>query len=265
MHLKLDETSGSTAADATGNGLTGTLNNMDDSDWVAGQIDGGLDFDGSNDFVRVNDNALLDFGAGDFSVSYWVLKQATSVNTFFDNTYGVSKWSSGASGGTNEWALQIGQAPSNGIETDIPGFIVEVGTSIFRVDSSDPLTVGVWHHVVGVRDGDTLRIYIDGVFKGTLTNATIGGAINNVGRNLNIAQNEAASLFASDAIFDDVRIYDHALTDGGVALQAAAGGEIGDLFDAGTAIPEPGQLALLGGGLIALAMRRRRGTATPSA
>ena len=46
-HWKLDETSGTTATDSSGAGNDGTLNNMDPAtDWVYGEIGGGLDFDG---------------------------------------------------------------------------------------------------------------------------------------------------------------------------------------------------------------------------
>ena len=38
MHWKLDETTGTTASDSSGNGYDGTTQNMDDSNWVGGII-----------------------------------------------------------------------------------------------------------------------------------------------------------------------------------------------------------------------------------
>jgi len=45
-HWKLDETSGTVAADGSGNNHHGTLNNFPSSPWTAGQIAGALAFDG---------------------------------------------------------------------------------------------------------------------------------------------------------------------------------------------------------------------------
>ena len=90
LHLPFEDGMGSaTAADVTGNGHDGTLVNMDvNMDWVSGRAGLALDFDGSNDYVSVPDDAALDFGTGDFSVVIWVYKRSATVG--FDNNYGVS-------------------------------------------------------------------------------------------------------------------------------------------------------------------------------
>jgi Concanavalin A-like lectin/glucanases superfamily len=62
-HWKFDESGGSTAVDSSGSGNTGTLTNMDPStDWVAGKVGNALDFDGSNDYVSLGNNALGNLG-----------------------------------------------------------------------------------------------------------------------------------------------------------------------------------------------------------
>ncbi|MDH3589124.1 MAG: DNRLRE domain-containing protein, partial [Gammaproteobacteria bacterium] len=65
-HWKLDETSGTTAVDSVG-GHDGTLTNG--PAWVAGQIDGALDFDGSNDLVSIPHHAI--FTQVPMTVSAW--------------------------------------------------------------------------------------------------------------------------------------------------------------------------------------------------
>jgi type II secretory pathway pseudopilin PulG len=52
-HWMLDETSGTTAADSSGNGNNGTLTNMAGNEWTSGQVAGALQFDGSNDYVAI--------------------------------------------------------------------------------------------------------------------------------------------------------------------------------------------------------------------
>ena len=57
----LDAASAGLTIDISGNGNDGTLVNMDPgTEWVAGEIDGGLDFDGANDYVDVGSGASID-------------------------------------------------------------------------------------------------------------------------------------------------------------------------------------------------------------
>jgi hypothetical protein len=58
-----------------------------------------------------------------------------------------------------------------------------------------------------------------------------GSAINNSGRHLRVAVNQPnAPLFYTDGLFDDVQIYDFALSDGDVAVGEVAGGDIEFLY-----------------------------------
>jgi hypothetical protein len=70
-HWKLDETSGTIAADSSGNGNNGTLTGMDPgSDWIDGQINGALDFDGTDEPVEVPDHSSLDI-TGAITLCAW--------------------------------------------------------------------------------------------------------------------------------------------------------------------------------------------------
>ena len=216
LHLPLDDGSGSAiAADVSGNGHDGTLVNMDpNADWVSGRDGLGLDFDGINDYVSIPDHADLDFGTGDFSVSLWVFKRSSTVN--YDNSYGVSKWSTGATPGINEWCLLVGSGYAT---EDTPAFTVEIGTTRYRVVDPQEITLFEWHQVVGVRKGQRTALYVDGVLVGVNDSLPPGGAINNAGSELRIAVNQpVAPIYYTDAIFDDVQIYGFALDDGGVSV-----------------------------------------------
>lgn len=228
LHLPMDDGSGSAiAADVSGNGHDGTLANMDPStDWVSGQDGLALDFDGTNDYVSVPDDPELDFGTGDFSVALWVFKRSPTVN--YDNAYGVSKWSTGATPGINEWCLLVGSGFATG---DNPAFTVEIGPTRYRVVDPQEITLNEWHHVAGVREGHTTSLYVDGVLVAVNDTLPAGGAINNVGSELRIAVNHpVAPLYYTDALFDDVQIYGIALDDGGVSVGQTAGGNIAFLY-----------------------------------
>ncbi len=231
LHLPLDDGTGSiVASDTSGNGLDGTLMNFDTAScWVPAVANLGLSCDGSDDFVRVADDPLLDFGEGDFSVSFWVLKRSASAGTNYDNLYGVSKWSTGQQPGANEWLLNVGVGNQSEI-SDRPRFVVESGTRHYATTGLVGLTLGEWHHLVGVRRDDELRLYVDGVLVAADTSLPCRAAVNDSGRNLNIARNEGGFRPATDGIFDEVQVYRFALRDGGVGVGDTAGGEVAVLF-----------------------------------
>lgn len=227
LHLKFDDGApSSNAVDSSEYQLEGLLHNMDDADWVSGVSSGALSFDGVNDYVEVPDDEALDFGTGDFTVSFWFYKLATAAN--WSNCYGVNKWKSGAARGTNEWLLNIGSSAT----TDKPSFVVEIGTASYGIGHTSEVTLLEWHHLVGVRKSNTLSLYVDGILSGRNETLPEGAAINNVGNKLRVAVNQYTPFLPySNAVFDDVQIYNFALDDGDVAIGEAAGEGIGYLFE----------------------------------
>ena len=68
----MNEGSGTTLADASGSGHTGTL--VNGPAWVAGQATYGqaLSFDGVDDAVSVANPGTYNFGTADFTLETWV-------------------------------------------------------------------------------------------------------------------------------------------------------------------------------------------------
>ena len=132
-----------------------------------------LDFDGVNDRVEVPDAGWNDFGAGNFTVEFWVKKQATSSG--WSNVTGVGKWNTGGAPGSNEWLVSLCNTTGNG---NNPNFTIEIGSTSYNCVSPDPLTIGTWTHLAGVREGTNIKIYVNGVLKNTV--ACGAAAINNI-------------------------------------------------------------------------------------
>jgi hypothetical protein len=166
--------------------------------------------DGVDDYIEVLDNSSLDFGTSNFTVEYWFRKLQTTLG--FDNLWGVNKWNTGAQAGTNEWTLAIGNGSTgNG---DIYGFAVQVGnTSYGSGTSPDTLSLNVWYQLIGIRDGGTLKTYLNSVLKQDVSPAgfSSSSSINNVSRNLRI-NNSALNQYYTNCDNAIVRIYNRALS-----------------------------------------------------
>ena len=152
-YYKLDESSGSTADDASENENDGTL--VDSPTWqsTGGQIDGALEFDGSN-HVSISDPGV---GTGSFSVAAWIKPDNM---TGFDNTWGAGIARSTHNEAIGDWMLSVDNNgsvhfthwESSGNDTD--------GVSY---TDDGVITTGIWYHVAATWDGTTHRIYVNGI------------------------------------------------------------------------------------------------------
>lgn len=151
--------------DTAGNGTTtltdlvgsnnGTLTNMDAStDWVADTQAGGvraLDFDGSNDRVDCGTIAGQAFNnTAAFSVSCWFFARSTSGESGL-----VTRINSSDQG----WALNISS-----------------GNVRFPMYNNGPqyaISINTWYHVVGVSNGGTRSLYVNGALRASSTGGNI--------------------------------------------------------------------------------------------
>ncbi|MCH7920070.1 MAG: hypothetical protein IIC50_19035 [Planctomycetes bacterium] len=196
-HWKFDEISGTSAADATGNGHTGTLNNMSGSEWTTGQVDGALEFDGSDDYVSVSSVAVPTTA---FSFALWFKPD--------------SNWSSGS--GEQRFVDWTGSSPSRPYWTfseDGDGKIglhVKIdGTSYDDIKTqTTSWTSGTWYHLAVTWNGTDFKVYVNGTQEGPDVTHS-GSHMSNTG--LHIGQN-ASSSDRFDGQLDDLRIYSYALS-----------------------------------------------------
>lgn len=198
---------GNTWSDISGNGYIGSLIN---GPTFSSDNGGYIRCDGINDYIEVIDNTSLDFGTNNFTVEYWFRKLATT--TGYDNIWGPNKWNTGASPGTNEWVIVIGNGNSG--NNDTYGFSVEVGTTVYSTGLSvETLSLNTWYQLISVRNGGTLLTYINSTLKQNVNPSgfTSSSVVNNVGRNLRINNSNANSLY-TNADNSILRIYNKALT-----------------------------------------------------
>lgn len=192
--------------------ISGTRNNgtLVNGPTFSNENGGFIRCDGTNDFIEVPDNALLDFGSNNFTVEYWFNKLTTT--TSFDNIWGPNKWNTGASPGTNEWCLQIGNGTVG--NTNSYSFFVEVGNTTYGTgESSEQLVLNRWYQLIGVRNSNLLQTYLNGRLRQNVSPSGFLSlsVVNNVGRNLRI-NNSNVNNFHTNADNSIIRIYNRALT-----------------------------------------------------
>lgn len=201
---KLDDASGTTAVDSSGNGNNGTLVNMyPPTDWVTGWIDGALDFDGWNDYVNCGNDSSLRITSR-ITVAAWVKTRDCGDNSH--NPYVIK--------GDHAYALQQGW--NNYIE-----FFIYDGdwyAAMYHVTGSFN---NVWHHLAGTYNGSQVKLYVDGVLRDT-TNHT--GSIANTAYNVQLGKCAEETDRLYNGVLDDVRIYNSALDDDEVEELAEGGG-----------------------------------------
>lgn len=151
-------------------GNDGTLTNGPTYDSANG---GSIDFDGTNDFVRVPDSAALQFGTGSFTASAWIYP-VSAVDGRIINTRGR-----GLGGQYSGYQFRTGESGSNW------GFsgcaIDDASGSIKSYTGSYVYPKNSWYYVNMVYNTQNdLKLYVNGSLDGTLTVGAYGSISNSL-------------------------------------------------------------------------------------
>ncbi|MHC4500366.1 MAG: LamG domain-containing protein, partial [Planctomycetota bacterium] len=193
-----------------------------------------LSLDGDGDYVDCGNPAALNFGTNDWSLSAYV--KTTIIGTA-DVNKGSLITNGGDGGGGHRYGLVVSEQQEGEVtlvidDNDDDGIGSSYNKKQARGDATK-VNDDVWHHVLGVREGDTIRIYIDGIEEGS---TNIGGADydlsgtdqNNVllGAMTRASNGEIYKTLAG--MIDDAQIYNCALTEGNARFLADIGDKIVD-------------------------------------
>ncbi len=226
---------GTDAEDSSDNSNHGTAEtSMTDSDWVSGNLNNALDFDGSNDRVDIGDADNLDFGANqDFTVSAWIKTTQTIRGDICGKGDAVD------SGDRKNWSLYIYTKAGNGNDQVIAGWIDDGTNSKAATRDGTIVNDGEWHHVVVVfdRDGNMTR-YADGAQTGTEDNISAVGDISSsdqfaIGTRGNKTDENPELDNPFDGIIDEVVIYSRVLSGPLTNCTADPDNEICDHYNSG--------------------------------
>lgn len=164
------------------------------ADGATGRRGGSLEFDGSDDYVQINDSATFDVGT-EVSYAFWVKPDGV------DNGLIINKWANGAED------KQISVVSTGQIRFYLFNW------SGSNLESTGTVTFGEWNHIVTTYDGTTATIYINGQNAGSKSAASSNIA-DSTGH-LYIGENAQRNGVNGDSFagqVDDLRIYNYALT-----------------------------------------------------
>jgi fibronectin type 3 domain-containing protein len=199
----MNEGSGTTTADSSGHGYTGTLNG---ATWTAaGKYGKALSFNGTTNFVDLGAPAGL-LNSGTMTWEAWV--SVSALTSFGGNIMAFANsnlgWELKTSHDTGVWTFAI--AVSNG------------STHIQRYSKTVP-ALNTFYHVAGVYNATakTLDIYVNGVLDdGTLAGTVPASDTLPTGFNISIGRRMSGSPPVGNSYFpgivDEVRMYSSALT-----------------------------------------------------
>lgn len=220
LHLKFDEKTGQSPLDTSGNGYITTLGTnsgvaSDDPTWINGKYDGGLTFDGSNDYVRLAETS------------------ARIENLLAPDGNGTIE----------AWLKPLGTAASAGSRQELPTAVAggwgDIGISRGSVSGQDRIwafmwttgdctehsigatyTLNEWVHISLVKNGSTMYMYKNGSLVGS-SNAG-AGTICGSAHETRIGGTDWGSNNWNGGI-DDVRIYNYPRTAAQVVSDMNAG------------------------------------------
>ncbi len=210
---KLDSSSGNTATDSSGQNQQGILYDFATSGWYPadGKVQGMLACDGAaypnNDYVDIGNSSIYSFGLSNWTVAFWVRKNAASGN--YTNWRGVTKWVTNGNPELGEWAFSLATTSASG-NGNQPMLNTYIGAASQKAEATNSLTIGTWAHIAGKRDGGSIILYLNGQQE-AVTSGIIGAMPNNL-RNIRIGWVDTVEGTMAKADFDDLRIYNRALT-----------------------------------------------------
>jgi len=209
---KLDDGSGTTAFDSSGNGNDGTLEG--DPQWVEGQLGGALEGDGNGDYIRVTHSDSLDISDA-VTVALWVYGGIPPDQVICKGS-GGGAW-------VASYSFRIDDDSSHVRQINFRG---RVGTNADAINSASPIPQDEWTHIAITFDvsaqGNNQKIYINGQLD--IESRSENPLSTNTDDLLIGADAYDTTRWHWQGMLDDIRIYNQALPEGQIqAIMLGAG------------------------------------------
>jgi hypothetical protein len=157
-------------------------------------------FNGTTQYLTIPDHSGFDFGSGDFTIEAFV--KFTSLGNW------TALFNKASSVAVADRQFQIGTQGTNGIITAR----VYENSNVYVINGPTVLNTGVWYHIAFIRNGNDLKLYLDGVQEGSTVDVT-GVTVNNIPTDLEISYDSSGGFIDKfDGQMDEVRISNIART-----------------------------------------------------
>ncbi|MHC4456605.1 MAG: LamG-like jellyroll fold domain-containing protein, partial [Planctomycetota bacterium] len=188
-HWTFDEGRRSIAYDTVG----GNDGSISGAQWTTGQVGGGLEFDGVDDYIDFGKHSSLDV-SDQITISLWIYPRSTSNEVVLLNK----------GEGCGNYNLYIYHGELALLSSDSCNWAN-------RGTNSD-IATNQWQHIVVTYDGSKIRYYIGGFLRDTKNSDGLGSTNND---NLKLGGQTVSGWPDTryfNGVMDDVRIYDRALS-----------------------------------------------------
>lgn len=209
-----DENTGTNATESSNN-LDGTLTNG--ATWTTGEVNSALLCDGSNDYVTVADNALLDL-TGDVTIAFW-LKLLSTAN--FANIPSILSKAQPTGGAPTPYHIELVNATTPHLRWwHYPGS-GDLYNALLEFTNFSPSDPNVWYHVAFVRDvtARTVKLYTGGNFSQSIDYGSDDPAVSSSALTFCNDPELLSNRYAHIAL-DEVQIYNGKLDDASIAILA---------------------------------------------
>jgi len=139
--------------DSTSNDNDGTKKAANEPNEVDGKIGKAQDFDGNDDYLDIASSAELNPDDGDFTLELWI-----NTNKNYDGQYVI--WRKDKESAVPRRLFGFEMEASNKLTFTL----YDTSTAKFII-SDAALNDGVYHHIVGKKEGDNLYLFVDAVLQ----------------------------------------------------------------------------------------------------
>jgi hypothetical protein len=208
MRLKLDETSGTTASDASGYNHPGTL--VNGPTWVGGRYSNAVQFDTVNDYIKVSD-FNYQAGRGVFTLSFWFNVSGNAVTGATRAIFGH-----GAQGSRKSLCVYM---KKDTLRTSLYDSLNAPGATALDVRgiTTSNYANSQWHLYTLTANIGSVQVYLDTVQKAATTSYLSGTTTYNPPDTILFGKYLTGS-YAYGGKLDDIRMYTRALSVADVKL-----------------------------------------------
>jgi hypothetical protein len=207
-YWKLDDATGTSAKDSSGNNNTGTFTGSPSPSWMSGKYGAAVSFPGNSNpsYINIPSSTTLDGFRAMTACSWSYLTRAPS----FDSGVLLLK-ATNASGNTpldpySLYALSVST-------TKKVNWIISTGVAASRVlvVSNASINLNTWNYICGTYDGTTMKIFINGTQDSATGSTSIVVGANSIPVQIG-AYAHTSYPDGWDGLIDDMKIYNYART-----------------------------------------------------